>query len=49
MINHSPNTTLAWFDGVASKDGFRSGAGGVIKIQETIVYKWTFFVVKEQI
>jgi ribonuclease HI len=43
MINHSLNTTLAWFDGAASKDVFRSGAGGVIKIWETTVYKWTFF------
>ena len=43
LIHQSLNTTLAWFDGAAAKHGLRSGARGVIKTQETTVYKWTFY------
>ena len=29
-----------WFDGAAVKNGTNSGAGGVIWINENIIYKW---------
>jgi hypothetical protein len=32
---------IGWFDGAAQKNGEQSGAGGVIKINEHTVYKWT--------
>jgi ribonuclease HI len=40
MIGVDLNTTLAWFDGAAKSDGSMCGAGGIIKVQKAIVYKW---------
>jgi ribonuclease HI len=33
---------MGWFDGAASADGSHSGAGGIIRINESTSYKWTF-------
>jgi ribonuclease HI len=33
---------VGWFDGATHVDGLQSGAGGIIKISESTVYKWTF-------
>jgi hypothetical protein len=35
------NRIIGWFDGAAQKNGEQSGAGGVIKINDHSVYKWT--------
>ena len=35
------NKIIKWFDGAAEKKGEQIGAGGVININEHIVYKWT--------
>jgi ribonuclease HI len=35
------NRIIGWFDGAAQKNGEQSGAGGVIKLNEHSVYKWT--------
>jgi len=32
---------IGWFDGAAQKNGEQSGAGGVIKLNEHSIYKWT--------
>jgi hypothetical protein len=31
-----------WFDGAATTNGSRSGAGGLIKISQNTFYKWTY-------
>jgi ribonuclease HI len=33
---------ICWFDGAAQNNGTLSGAGGLIKIGENIIYRWTF-------
>jgi hypothetical protein len=33
---------VGWFDGVASSSGIQSGAGGITKISDNTVYKWSF-------
>ena len=33
---------VGWFDGETSTDGMQSGAGGIIRISDMTVYKWTF-------
>jgi ribonuclease HI len=35
------NRIIGWFDGAAQLNGDLSGAGGVIKVNEHTVYKWT--------
>jgi len=35
------NRIIGWFDGDAKKNGEQSGAGGVIKLNEHSVYRWT--------
>jgi len=35
-------STMGWFDGVALSNGLQSGAGGMIKINDNTIYKWTF-------
>jgi hypothetical protein len=34
--------TVGWFDGATHSNGQQSGAGGVIRIFDQTVYKWTF-------
>jgi ribonuclease HI len=33
---------VGWFDGASQNNGTMSGAGGIIKIGETTIYRWTF-------
>jgi ribonuclease HI len=33
---------VGWFDGAALSNGLQSGAGGMIKINDNTIYKWTF-------
>jgi ribonuclease HI len=33
---------MGWFDGVASSNGLQSGVGGMLKINDNTLYKWTF-------
>jgi len=33
---------IGWFDGVAQQNGQNSGVGGVIRVSEHRIYKWTF-------
>jgi ribonuclease HI len=35
-------TPVGWFDGVASSSGLQSGVGGILKISDNTLYKWTF-------
>jgi hypothetical protein len=41
LISYRKDSTLAWFDGAAKSDGSICGAGGIIKVQEATVYRWT--------
>jgi hypothetical protein len=34
--------TVGWFDGAATTDGSHSGVGGIIKLNATTSFKWTF-------
>ena len=36
------NRIIGWFDGAAQLNGDLSGGGGVIKVNEHRVYRWTF-------
>jgi hypothetical protein len=36
------NISTGWFDGAAQHNGALSGAGGLIRITENSLYKWTF-------
>jgi ribonuclease HI len=33
---------MGYFDGVASSSGLQSGVGGLLKISDNTLYKWTF-------
>jgi ribonuclease HI len=35
-------STVGWFDGATLSNGLQSGAGGLIRINDKTVYKWTF-------